>query len=124
MGVSLHTQGLSPRKWEGLCPDAVLEQVRGGSLRREIIVPEPTKDSSLGISRRASGDRPMLHTRGVLPSFAVAGITNRAPTRPPIPPGTAPGSPCRGAWHGRSVAPQSPWPRHDLLPYLSESSPG
>lgn len=30
MGVSVHTQGRSPRKWEGLCPDAVLEQVKGG----------------------------------------------------------------------------------------------
>lgn len=29
MGVSLHTQGRSLRKWEGLCSDAVLEQVKG-----------------------------------------------------------------------------------------------
>lgn len=95
MGVSVHTQGRSPRKWEGLCPDAVLEQVKGGggSLRREMIVPEPTKDRSLGIGRRASGDRHVPHARGILPWFAVAGITNRAPTRPPILPCTAQAAP-------------------------------
>lgn len=40
-----------------------------------MIVPAPTKDRSLGIGSRASGDRHVLHARGILPWFAVAGIT-------------------------------------------------
>lgn len=67
MGASVHTAGLSPQKWEGPCPTALLEQV--GALW-EMPVLELTEDSSLGIRRLAGGDRraayewPLVFGRG------------------------------------------------------------
>lgn len=113
--------GLSP-PWK--CPAAHLEQV--GSLRREMPAQLSlgstlmlTKDSSLGLSQLARGGQ--THTNyisALLPTFAVAGITNRAWMRPHNPPCAAVGC----MTQEQTMTPQSPWPHHDSLLCLDKSS--